>query len=419
MQRKFYIKSTLTFFTFIIIFNVIIISANAQWVQQISGTTSDLSCIRFINTNTGWACGNGIILKTTNSGNNWFFCINEAPNKPYSIIFPVDSNIVYCIGFYKTILKSTNGGNNWQIIVNGPFGQGDSYQACFFLNVNTGWIAGPDQKMIKTTNGGISFDSIHLPSIGFNHDIFFRNSMEGLYCGEIGGIRKSTNGGITWDSVKIPVGYLQYYFRNLSFVNNLTGWTVTSNQKIFKTTDFGSNWDSLSYVPNGSYGIHYIKFSSANTGYSCGEGFSVFKSTNGGLNWIAQNGNGGHYLYFLNDSVGWKIANLGYIHHTTNGGISFISANYESINHDFKLYQNYPNPFNSNTKIEFKIFKNNFYKLELFDLTGRKIENIFNKFFQKGSYEIIYSSIKLSSGIYYYKLSSDNNFLIKNFILIK
>jgi photosystem II stability/assembly factor-like uncharacterized protein len=408
-------------FAILIIIHFSLIIANAQWIQQNSGTTVDFSCVRFIDINTGWICGNGgVILKTTNSGINWFFCNNGIPNKPYSRIFPVDSNIVYCVGYFNTIIKSTNGGNNWQIISDGPFGQGDSYQACFFLNANTGWIAGPDYKMIKTTNGGIFFDSIQLPTGGFNHDIFFRNSMEGLYCGEIGKIRKSTNGGLNWFSIKIPIGFNGYYFRNFSFINNLTGWLVCDSRNIFKTTDFGDNWDSLSYVPNGSYGIHYIKFTSANTGYSCGEGFNVFKSTNGGVNWVAQNGNGGHYLSFLNDTVGWKIANLGYIHHTTNGGENSSSiTGFTQISNNFKLFQNYPNPFNPTTNIQYDLPKNVFVSIKIYDLLGREIKTLVNEYKNAGSYIVSFNGSELASGVYFYRIQAGSFVQVKKMLMIK
>ncbi len=45
---------------------------NCQWVQQVSGVTTSLLDIDFINENTGWACGDdGVVVKTTNGGVNW------------------------------------------------------------------------------------------------------------------------------------------------------------------------------------------------------------------------------------------------------------------------------------------------------------------------------------------------------------
>lgn len=60
-----------------IIFTAIIICisfqiAEAQWIKQYQNTTSvGLHDVKFINETTGWACGDGIILKTTNAGTEW------------------------------------------------------------------------------------------------------------------------------------------------------------------------------------------------------------------------------------------------------------------------------------------------------------------------------------------------------------
>ena len=47
------------------------LNANAQWIQQTTGTTADLYGISFLNEKTGFVCGSGVILKTTNGGANW------------------------------------------------------------------------------------------------------------------------------------------------------------------------------------------------------------------------------------------------------------------------------------------------------------------------------------------------------------
>jgi len=399
----------------------------SQWYQQNSGTTVDFTCVRFINENTGWVCGNGgVILKTTNAGKNWFFNNNSVPNKPYSKIFPIDSNIVYCIGYFRTIIKSTNGGNNWQIIRDGPFAEGNSYRACYFINENTGWISGTGFTVLKTTDGGSSFDSIPMGNIGFVRDLYFRNSMEGLFCDDNGRVRKTTNGGYNWFSINIPVGFNTYFFHNFSFINDLTGWTATDDKKLFKTTDFGYNWDSLPSIPIGYNSIHCIFFSSLSTGWTGGTGYgSMFKTTNGGINWGEENIpnalGGTHSIYFTNDSIGWKIGNLGRIYHTTNSGQPlFINlTNNGIIPANYELHQNYPNPFNTQTNIEFDITESGIYKLEIFDILGRKVEELFNKNINPGSYRIKYDAEKLNSGTYFYRLQSEKMSRTKSFLFIK
>ena len=45
--------------------------AQREWVQQNSGTNSHLRAVDFVNENTGYVAGDGVLLKTTDGGTNW------------------------------------------------------------------------------------------------------------------------------------------------------------------------------------------------------------------------------------------------------------------------------------------------------------------------------------------------------------
>ncbi|MBK9334705.1 MAG: SBBP repeat-containing protein [Ignavibacteria bacterium] len=83
------------------------------------------------------------------------------------------------------------------------------------------------------------------------------------------------------------------------------------------------------------------------------------------------------------------------------------------------LYQNYPNPFNSQTEIKFDLIKSGHYKIEVFDMLGRSVAILFNEFKNAGSYIIKFNASDLSSGVYFYKLSSPEVNIIKKFTLVK
>jgi hypothetical protein len=90
-----------------------------------------------------------------------------------------------------------------------------------------------------------------------------------------------------------------------------------------------------------------------------------------------------------------------------------------NIPEKYELYQNFPNPFNSQTEIKFDLIKNGNYKMELYDMLGKRIDVILNEYKNAGSYKINYNAFKLSSGMYFYKLSSPEINIIKKFVLIK
>ncbi|MEP7146262.1 MAG: T9SS type A sorting domain-containing protein, partial [bacterium] len=97
-------------------------------------------------------------------------------------------------------------------------------------------------------------------------------------------------------------------------------------------------------------------------------------------------------------------------------GIENISS---EIPETFTLYQNYPNPFNPVTYIKFDIVRSSNVKLEIFDIKGSLVEVLFNGFLQSGKYNINWKADSYSSGVYYYKLSSDKISLMNKMILVK
>lgn len=86
---------------------------------------------------------------------------------------------------------------------------------------------------------------------------------------------------------------------------------------------------------------------------------------------------------------------------------------------DFILYQNYPNPFNPSTTIRYQLSVDSKVNLKVYDILGQEIEILVDEFQSAGSYEILFNSQNLSSGVYYYKLTSNNKSDIKKMILIK
>lgn len=84
-----------------------------------------------------------------------------------------------------------------------------------------------------------------------------------------------------------------------------------------------------------------------------------------------------------------------------------------------KLFQNYPNPFNPITKITFQIPNESKVVLKIYDLIGNEIATLVNEVVSAGFHEILFDGSKISSGIYFYSLVTNNNIITKKLILIK
>lgn len=92
---------------------------------------------------------------------------------------------------------------------------------------------------------------------------------------------------------------------------------------------------------------------------------------------------------------------------------------------EFSLSQNFPNPFNPTTTIQYTIPTNvetlhaTSVHLKVYDILGNKIATLVNEAKFPGVYEVQFDASNFSSGIYYYKLISNNFIEIKKMLLIK
>ena len=275
--------------------------------------------------------------------------------------------------------------------------------------------------MLRTTNGGDTFDSSFVPTTFY--DVYFKDNLNGLLAGQTGNLFKSTNGGIAWFQINV-MGEAAEFF-DLTFIGD-TGWIAGwQNRKVYRTTNFGASWDSLSRVTPEPDIWHATSlfFSSLNTGWICGGAGNIWRTTNGGFNWFKQVtpsnfGYGG--IYFVNDSIGWSLGNSGLIVHTvTSGQIVGIGSLINVKPQEYSLLRNYPNPFNPITKIKFGIPQKNHVLLTVFDAIGKHISTLINEVVVAGEHEVEFDARTLPSGVYFYSLNVDNVITTKKMILIK
>ena len=100
-----------------------------------------------------------------------------------------------------------------------------------------------------------------------------------------------------------------------------------------------------------------------------------------------------------------------------DGIISGVADN--TIQNDFQLYQNYPNPFNPATSIKFSIAERGITTLTVYSVTGERVAELVNKELSAGNYEVVFNASKLSSGVYFYQLRSNNFVQTKKLVLLK
>jgi photosystem II stability/assembly factor-like uncharacterized protein len=376
------------------------------------------------------------ILRSTNNGVNWSV-VSPSPTSVadfYSIDM-IDDNTGFICGSKSAVYKTTNSGLSWDSLVIPNIPAGSILSEVNFINAQTGWIfsrylTGYDSTIYKTTNGGTNWFKQKLnTSVSSENNIYSACMVDennGWCLNNKPRPWKTTNGGANWDSTKLGDNYLAGSLYDIKMVNAMTGYCVGSNNKVYKTTNGGATpWSSTGYSTT-----------MVITNYTCevwnplecvvmGTYGTVYYTSNGGSSWVNKSLGGS-----LNDIYGSYLASDGKLYATAlvdanifknsnmfSVGIKVIS---NSVPDKFELKQNYPNPFNQCTIINVQLPIAGFVELNVYDITGREVATLINENLKTGSYELRFNGGNLSSGIYFYRLSVDNiQYAVKKMILLK
>jgi hypothetical protein len=110
----------------------------------------------------------------------------------------------------------------------------------------------------------------------------------------------------------------------------------------------------------------------------------------------------------------------------TGNGIELVSLTgtvtsiqEEKLPSVFALFQNYPNPFNPSTTITYQLSKRSTVSLDIFDAAGRKVANLAAGAKPAGTYHVQFDGSSLPSGVYFYRLQTQDNVQTKKLILLK
>jgi hypothetical protein len=103
----------------------------------------------------------------------------------------------------------------------------------------------------------------------------------------------------------------------------------------------------------------------------------------------------------------------------SDAAIQKLSVSGELLPVVYALEQNYPNPFNPNTTIKYSISKDGLVKLTVYNLLGEEVALLVNAQQKAGVHEINFEAAGLASGVYIYRLVSENFTASKKLMLIK
>ncbi len=393
------------------------------------------------------------------SGNVYVTGSSSSPSSSYGITIKYNTD-----GVEQWVAIYSVPGNNWSILnalvlddlgyiyVTGGSGDlsGSAIALTEFITVkyDSDGIEQWDTRYFGPTN-------FHDEATAITIDIFGNVYVTGSSCDtdyDYATIKYSENGNQIWVSrYDGPGPYLEeptaiaaddsgnVYVTGRSFGSSSAGYdyaTVKYNcdgiqQWASRYNGSGDAWDYANDISLDDLGNVYVTGWSVETGTS--EDYTTVKyNTNGVEEWIIH--------FNCEDNVGdfanaMAMDTLGNIYVT---GISFKSSgkgvcttikynqnpalvgDYKSSKVDeFYIFPNYPNPFNSSTKIEYNLPRTEKVKIEVFNILGQRIETLINKSMPAGSNEVEFTAKDLPSGVYYYKIETEEFREVRKMLLIR
>jgi hypothetical protein len=85
----------------------------------------------------------------------------------------------------------------------------------------------------------------------------------------------------------------------------------------------------------------------------------------------------------------------------------------------FDLQQNHPNPFNPTTTIDFSMNETGVASLKVYDLSGREVATLVDGMTETGNHSVVFDAADLSSGVYFYTLTTAGMSQTQKMVLVK
>ncbi len=368
--------------------------------------------------------------------------------------FLVSDTILYAGFEGKGVYITTNGGNNW---ISANTGLNNPSFVCTFANIGKTIFVGTGEGAYLSTNidsGWVAVDSSLTNEWVLSFSI---NNRGDIFAGTVRGLFYSIDTGKTWialDSEFVSINTFAI-ITNSSFEENIFAGT---DGDVFLSSNNGSTWEIINNTWRGVVRAFAVKDNNLFVGT---DGYGIFLTTNGGINWTSMNsgfssnsvlslalcdtilfaGTTDGVFISSNNGITWSSVNSGLMDNVvfaltvydsklfagTQGGIWYrpLSELITSIEKPpfeiskFYLYQNYPNPFNSTTNFRYELPNSSFVRFVIYDILGRQMKILVNEEKPRGMYKIKFDASDLVSGIYFYKIGTNELSETKKFILIK
>ena len=423
---------------------------NAQWTSQATGfaaASRGLSDIRIVDANTVWALaydgsGGGANIqeftRTTNGGSSWTPGIVDMGNALLEInnLIPVSSTTAWVSAINNTtgdpnigvgfIYKTIDGGVSWnQQLATGFQTAGASFlNGAYFFNANVGVAYGDpigsglgEFEIYRTIDGGANWTQISAAALpnplsgeyGYNSTptavgstLWFPTNKGRLY--------RTDDMGVTWSVAQAPLtdfgaalpansGNVHFSSTTSGCLLKTSGTVATPVYSFYTTSNGGTTWSPATTFTGTRRILTYVPGTTTIVATSQAAPVGTSVSVNNGTSWTdvessAQRGASA----FLNATTGWC---AGFSTDALTDGIFQLTSPLANQSFTTSKFSVYPNPASSNVTISATDV--DAYQLSVTDLSGKVV--------MAKSLNGIENTVDvsaLSSGAYFFTLSSDN-----------
>ena len=354
----------------------------------------------------------------------------------------LNDNILYASWQSLNLLKSNNRGQNW-FSVAVPSSYPTSFIAPYVVAYDNPQIlyAGRD-RIYKTTNGGSSWVTTNNglaldgnPAIALaispqNSDVVYVATAP---FSNPRGVFRTIDGGSNWVNItgNLPDRYpADLYVNPANEANAYITFSGFGSPHVYATTDYGNSWQNISGglpdVPTSAVIVDPLLPDHIYVGNDIG----IFVSVDAGSNWTDYNDGLPEAVMVFDLSISPTNRKLRV---ATHGNGAYERDLVEETVHisegktyirDYELLQNYPNPFNPNTTIPYSLGKRAEVSLSIYNSLGQKVKTLVNSIQPAGEHKTAWDGtndqgIKVSSGIYLYRLNVAGQTKIKSMTLTR
>lgn len=388
-----------------------------SWSQCLSSSNHIYWDGVFVDSLNGVAVGQYDFKRTTNGGQTWTTCLSS-PGYIYHGIDTVDNHSYLACGEYSKIWKSIDGGLTWALKHNlgvPLYGINVTTDSTVYAVGGGGSPPNVTGVIFKSTNNGETWTSVFANTVPNNLlKASFINADTGIVVGGTGTMLRTNDGGSTWNVINISTStdFYDALFLNKDSIIVVGGEinpnsVVGGRQIVLRSIDGGITWDSTFTIDDISSALTGVALSKTGVLFASGGYGRVYKSVDFGLHWqtVSNYGQGGIFWSVCvagNDAeyaFGQVYITTGVIYRTSIGQ---PLANNETINED--EISIYPNPASdelfvtiNGAEIEEEIL------FEIFSPAGQLLKYDFVKNNSKSNILVA----DLAEGIYFYSIKQE------------